>query len=75
MAAETLEKRLVTLETRLDTLQRQFEERLPQSPPKEKRGWQAIVGTFAADALYDEAMRLGQQWREKQYDEAGEETR
>lgn len=70
MATDTLEERLNTLETRLDTLQRQFEERLAQSPKKEKRGWQAIVGTFTDDSLYEEAMRLGREWRESQCDES-----
>jgi hypothetical protein len=62
--------RLGTLETWLDTLQRQFEERLPEAKPRAKRGWKAIVGTFADDPLYEEAMRLGRTWRETQFDEA-----
>lgn len=72
MATETLEERLTILETRLDTLQRLFEERIAQPPIKEKRGWQAIVGTFTDDPLYDEAMRLGRAWRETQYEDAEE---
>jgi hypothetical protein len=74
MTTGTLEERLNTLETRLDTLQRLFEERLLPLPKKEKRGWQAIVGTFANDSLYEEAMRLGREWRESQFDETDEET-
>ena len=70
MATETLEERLAKLETRLDTLQRLFEERIAQPPNKEKRGWQAIVGTFANDPLYEEAMRLGREWRISQFDES-----
>ncbi|HLK58086.1 MAG TPA: hypothetical protein VKU00_16070 [Chthonomonadaceae bacterium] len=69
MAVETLEERLTILETRLDTLQRLFEEQIAHPPKKEKRGWQAIVGTFADDPLYEEAMRLGRAWREAQVDE------
>ena len=75
MATETVEERLETLETRLDTLQRRMEERLPQSPNKVKRGWQAIVGTFADDPLYEEAMRLGREWRESLHDETDGEVR
>lgn len=75
MATETVEERLMTLETRLDTLQRLIEERLPQHPAKEKRGWQAIVGTFADDPLYEEAMRLGREWRESQPDETDRKAR
>jgi len=68
MATETVEERLVTVETRLDALQRLLEERLPQNPNKEQRGWQAINGTFADDPLYEEAMRRGREWRESQHD-------
>ena len=75
MATETVEERLTTLETRLDTLQRLFEAQRTQPSKKEKRGWQAIVGTFPNDPLYEEAMRLGRTWRESQFDEADEETR
>ena len=74
MAAGTIEERLVTLETRLDDLQHQIEARLPAAAPKPKRGWKAIVGTFADDPLYDEAMRLGREWREHQHDETDAET-
>ena len=69
MATEQLERRLAAMETRLDTLQRLFDERMAQPPKNEKRGWQAIVGTFSDDALYEEAMRLGREWRESQFDE------
>lgn len=69
MAAGTMEERLGTLETRLDSLQRQVEARLVPPPPQAKRGWETIVGTFTGDSLYDEAMRLGREWHEKQADE------
>ena len=66
MPAGTMEERLEALETRLDLLQRQVEERTPSTPPQAKRGWKAIVGTFADDPLYQEAMRRGREWRESQ---------
>ena len=72
MASETLEDRLATLETRFDRLQHLFDARFTQHPIQEKRGWQAIVGTFADDPIYDEAMRLGREWRESQVDESEE---
>ncbi len=73
MAAVTVEERLTTLETRLDSLQRLLDDRAPQqTTTKEKRGWQAIVGTFASDPLYEEAMRLGREWRESQRGEPEE---
>lgn len=74
--SEAVEERITTLETRLDQLQRLLDERLPQpqSSQKEKKGWQAIVGTFADDPLYEEAMRLGKEWRESARDEPDEEA-
>ena len=73
---ETIEERLATLETRLDALQGQALDCLPLiAPTKPKRGWKAIVGTFADAPLYDEAMRLGREWRENQFDETDVETR
>lgn len=75
MANVTLEERLGTLETRLDRLQRLMEERLPQNPNDAKRGWQALVSSFAEDPLYEEAMRLGREWREAQRDETDSEAR
>lgn len=64
----TLEARLTKMETQLNSLQQIVEERLTPEQQKEKRGWQAIVGTFAEDPLYDEAMRLGREWRESEGD-------
>lgn len=73
MTAATVEERLTTLETRLDLLQRLLDDRAPrQTATKQKRGWQAIVGTFADDALYEEAMRLGREWRESQHEQPEE---
>lgn len=74
MTATTVEERLTTLETRLDSLQRLLDDRASQqrTATKEKRGWQAIVGTFANDSLYEEAMRLGREWRESQREDVEE---
>ena len=59
----TLELRLAKMEMQLDSLQRLVEQRLAPEKREQKKGWQAIVGTFADDPLYDEAMRLGREWR------------
>lgn len=72
MPGTTLEERVRNLETRQDALQHLVEERLPHSV-SEKRGWRAIVGTFADDPLYDEAMRLGREWRESERGQVNEE--
>jgi hypothetical protein len=63
------EERMETLETRLDRLQLLMKERLPQQRNDAKRGWQAIIGSFAEDPLYEEAMRLGREWRDSQHDQ------
>ena len=72
MASETLAERLHSVENRLDDLQRQIDERLPSGNTKSKGGWRAIVGTFEKDPIYDEAMRLGREWRDSQRDETDE---
>lgn len=74
MAIVNFEERLKVLESRQDALQRLIEERLPQAAPSGKRGWEAIVGTFADDPLYEEAMRLGRKWRESKAGGTSEET-
>lgn len=74
MTIETIEERLITLETRFDALQRQVEVQLPPVPSELKRGWKAIIGTFANEPLYEEAMRHGRAWRESQFDETDAEA-
>jgi hypothetical protein len=59
-AIENLEKRLLAVETDLAQLKK-------KSGGKEvdDRPWfEKIYGTFANDPLYDEAMRLGREYRE-----------
>ena len=72
MATDTLEKRLRIVETRLDSLQSMITDYSSHPLKNDKRGWQAIVGTFVDDPLYEEAMRFGREWREAQIDEIGE---
>lgn len=65
--ATNLEERLKMLEARLDMLQLMREKRLaPTGSKAQKRGYQAVAGTFADDPLYDDAMRRGREWRESQ---------
>ena len=75
MISTTVDERLSLLEARLNQLQQLLEERLPATPPSEnkaKRGWQSILGTFANDSLYDEAMRYGADWRQSQQEDSNE---
>ena len=69
MATKTVENRIEVLESRIDDLQRLFEVQIEKTHQSNKRGWQAIVGTFENDPLHAEAMRLGRLWRETQIDE------
>jgi hypothetical protein len=62
----SLEERVRILETRQDAVERFVEERLMQPIGSRKRGWRAIVGAFENDLLYDEAIRLGREWRQSQ---------
>ncbi len=62
MATETLETRVQKLESTLLTVQEQLAEQAQQSAAK-KRGWRWFVGIDANNPHFDEAVRLGQEWR------------
>jgi hypothetical protein len=59
MSTPEIEARLTQLETEVA----QLKQRVP-IPDSEMRWWEAILGTFADDPIYDEAMGLGQQYRQ-----------
>ncbi len=61
MTAPTLEERVAALETELGHLKRQqvTDENFPEKP-----WWEKIRGTFKDDPAYEEAMRLGREYRE-----------
>lgn len=57
--SQNLETRVTALETELSHIQQILSESLdPQKP-----WWLKIVGSFEDDASFDEAVRLGQEWR------------
>ena len=60
MATETLEARVERLEAELDRLKE------GKQPPERERWWEKIAGTFADSEDYEEAMRLGREWRQSQ---------
>ena len=64
MSAQTIEERLTAVETKLKQLQREKEQR--QTQDKAIPWWEQIRGQFKDDPLYDEAMRLGREWRESE---------
>lgn len=60
MAAPSSEERVASLEAELKQLKQQSEaEKLSGTP----RGWQRIVGIFNDDPEFEEAVRLGREWR------------
>lgn len=61
METPTLEERVAALEIELGQLKRQqvTDENIPEKP-----WWEKIRGTFKDDPAYEEAMRLGREYRE-----------
>lgn len=69
MTNTEIEKRLEILEAEVASLKSKVEEKKDKG---ENQWWNEIAGTFADDPIYDEAMRLGREYRESQkmvYDE------
>lgn len=63
MAAETLEDRLSAVETEL----RQLKQQLAVKPaPATDTGWQKIFGSFAESEGFEDAARLGREYRDAQ---------
>lgn len=60
MATVRLADRVAALEAQMIQLKAKLEELTGAKVP----WWQAIAGTFANDPTYEEAMRLGREWRE-----------
>ena len=58
MTKKTLNERVAELESELAAVKL----RLPAEPV----GWRSIIGVFANDPAFDEAMRLGREYREGQ---------
>lgn len=59
---EALEERLAAVETKLEKL----EKANPVQKFGEPRGWQRMVGIFADNPLFEEAVRYGKAWRESE---------
>lgn len=58
MSTEMLEQKLAELQQRVEMLEAKVK-------PASKRRWRDAMGFAKNDALFDEAMKLGAQWREK----------
>ncbi len=60
MAAPEIELRVAALEAKVEELQRHLKAVAPNTRP----WWEQIVGAFADDPAFEEAMRLGREYRE-----------
>ena len=60
----SLEERVTALETEMERLRR--DRSAAPTSPDEMPWWERIIGTFANDPMYDEAMRLGREYRDSQ---------
>ena len=69
MAAASMEERVAALEAEVARLK----EALPRGAAAQKPWWEEIRGTFKDDPHYEEAMRLGREWRASQKPEYDEE--
>jgi hypothetical protein len=61
MAAETLEERVTAIEKELAQIKQQLEAEKSQTPP---HPWEKIFGSFANSEGFEEAVRLGREYRE-----------
>ncbi len=62
MGANSLEQRVAALEAEVDLLKNKIDEKAGEKDARP--WWHKIYGSFANDPLYEEAMRLGRQYRE-----------
>lgn len=60
MAVRELEARVTALEDEMAQLRQQLNTVIKPAKP----WWEEIYGTFADDPIYEEAMRLGREYRE-----------
>ncbi len=58
MVTKTIAERLSTVELELDAMKAEWLSRHP-----EKRGWRWFVGIFADNPRFEEAARIGEEWR------------
>ena len=66
MTSHQIEERSQQLETRVAILERelsQMKQMVAESLQDKEPWWLKIAGTFENDSTFDEAVRLGQEWR------------
>lgn len=66
MTSQQLEERSQQLEARVETLEKELAEMkqlLVGAVEKKAPWWLQVAGSFESDPDFDEAVRLGQEWR------------
>ena len=65
MTVQQLEERSQALEARLATLEQELAQmkQIINTPKRNEPWWLKVVGTFENDPIFDEAERLGKEWR------------
>ncbi len=63
MATRTLEDRLTIVEQELERLKQRLD---TDNTRPSSAGWEQIFGIFEDDPLFEEAVRLGREWRDAQ---------
>jgi hypothetical protein len=66
MTSKQLEERSQQLEARVATLETelaQMKQMLAESLQKQEPWWVKVAGSFENDPTFEEAVRLGQEWR------------
>lgn len=66
MTTQQLEARLVTLEEEMAQIKRLL---MIEEEPSQIPWWEKIAGSFADDPDFDEAERLGREWRKSAQDD------
>lgn len=71
MAVPEIELRVAALEAKVEELQRSLQAVAPDTRP----WWEHVVGAFADDPAFEEAMRLGREYRESLRPKRGARTK
>ena len=69
MPATEIEERLARLEEKMAKIEQEREASASQEPP----WWEQIIGIFKDDPHFDEAARLGREWRQSEKAEDDED--
>jgi hypothetical protein len=70
MARTSLEERMSSLEAEVADLKARLQE---ADHEMREPWWQQISGVFKDDELFDEAARLGREWRESEREDCGDQ--